>query len=350
MIDFKKISEQNSFLGKTLDERMKYYKNPSISIALIEENQIMTFCRGYKDRDAKLEVDVDTIYQAGSISKPFFAVAVMKLVAKGILELDSDIQEYGNYEFYETYDGKRHKVTLRQLLSHTAGFNLHGFAGYKTTQKIPDIMQILKGEEPSDNIPLFMFCEPGTRWSYSGGGYMLAQKVVTDVLKKDITDVINDEILKPFGLSHSTYRNPSGSNENNFACGYNFYNQCIEGNYHIMPETAAAGLWTTPTDIVRFGKELMKACDGTSNVFEYTSMMEMLKQPIPDAQTGLGLFVPNLMNEKYYFDHTGSNGGYHCIMCFQAATGTGYVAMLNSDIGRGLLGEIDSVLCENLEM
>lgn len=351
MIDLNNLfCEQNAMVGKNLFDRIKYYKCPSISIATIEENKINTYCYGYKNREANQKNDVETLYQAGSISKTFFATSVMQLVHKGRLKLDCDIREYGNYYFYETFDKKEHKVTLRQLLSHTAGFNLHGFAGYMKEQKIPDLMQILTGEEPSNNLPLYMFCEPGTRWSYSGGGYMLAQKVVSDVINKDIKTIIDDEVIKPFGLKNSTYRNPCIDKNDNFAFGYDVFNQRIKDNYYIMPETAAAGLWSTPTDLVMFGSELMKACYGKSNVFEHSSMMEMLKKTIPEANSGCGLFVPHHNNEQYYFDHGGDNLGYHSLFCFQGATGNGYAVMINSDISKDIIGEIDEVLCTYLKL
>ena len=343
-MDLERLASQYLFAGKTLDERIKFYKEPSLSIAVIENGEIATLCRGYRDRESVEKVNTETMFQSGSISKPFFAAAVMKLARKGVLNLDWDIREYGKYEFYETYDNKQHKVTMRQLLSHTAGFDLHGFAGYMMNQKVHTIMEILKGQDPANNLPLAQTCEPGTQWSYSGGGYMLAQKVIEDITQKSTEDIISEEIFLPFGLQHSTFKNPSDDSMDNYAKGIDMFNQCIPGGYCIMPETAAAGLWTTPTDITKFGMELMKACFGRSDVFEQESISEMLKQGLPDTGYGMGLYVPKSENENKLFKHTGANWGYRTSMSFHGKEGRGYVAMLNSEIAEPMIDEIDLVL------
>lgn len=274
----------------------------------------------------------------------------MRLVQKGKIDLDKDIREYIDTSFYKTYDNQNHIVTLRQILSHTAGFNLHGFAGYQYGQLIPNLDQILKGDEPANNLPLFLKNEPGKEWAYSGGGYLLAQKVVCDVCGTDFETIIQNEVLQPFRMIHSTYYQPINEPRKfEIACGYNEYDLKLPDGCNTMPELAAAGLWTTPSDLALFGIEMMKAYDGKSQFISKETMSIMLTKIIPNIPTGLGLFIPD-ENPKGYFDHAGANGGYHSIMCFQAEGGKGYAAMLNSDIGAAFYHELDFAISKIMDM
>jgi CubicO group peptidase (beta-lactamase class C family) len=357
----KAILNEPLYWGMTLNERLKYYKISAFSLALINDGKIdYTYCYGYKNRDIlNLEKDnkiientvtENTLFQAGSISKPVFATAVMRLVQKGIVDLDKDISEYIDTSFYKTFDNQKHVITLRQLLSHTAGFNLHGFAGYQHGQLIPSLDQILKGEEPSNNLPLFLIKEPGKEWSYSGGGYLLAQKVICEVCGSDFETIVQNEVLQPFGMNDSTYQQPINEDKKyNIACGYDCYNLRLPEGCNVMPELAAAGLWTTPSDLASYGIEMMKAYDGKSQFISKETIDIMLTKVIPNIPTGLGLFIPD-DNPNGYFDHCGDNRGYHSTMCFQAKGNKGYVAMINSDIGVGFYHELDATICKLMDM
>lgn len=357
MEDYSKaILNEPLYWGMTLNERLKYYKISAFSLALINDEKIdFTYCYGYKNRETENSVKENavtenTLFQAGSISKPVFATAVMRLVQKGIIDLNKDISEYIDTSFYKTFDNKKHVVTLRQLLSHIARFNLHGFAGYQYGQLIPSLDQILKGEEPANNLPLFLIKDPGKEWAYSGGGYLLAQKVVCEVCSTDFETIIQNEELQPFGMNHSTYQQPINKDKKyNIACGYDCYNLKLPEGCNVMPELAAAGLWTTPSDLTSFGIEMMKAYDGKSQLISKETMDIMLTKVVPNIPTGLGLFIPD-DNPKGYFDHTGSNIGYHSIMCFQAKGNKGYAAMINSDIGKGFYQELDCTISKLMDM
>ena len=348
---YKAILNEPLYWGMTLIERLKYYKIPAFSLVLINDGKIdCTYYYGYKNRDEEKAVTEDTLFQAGSISKPVFATAVMRLVQKEKIDLDKDIREYTDTSFYKTFDNQKHVVTLRQLLSHTAGFNLHGFAGYQYGQLIPSLDQILKGEEPANNLPLFLKNEPGKEWGYSGGGYVLAQKIVCDVCGTDFETIIQSEVLQPFGMIHSTYRQPINEDKkHDIACGYDRYNLKLPNGCNTMPKLAAAGLWTTSSDLAFYGIEMMKAFDGKSQLISKETMAIMLTKVTPNIPTGLGLFIPD-DNPKGYFDHAGSNGGYHSIMCFQAEGNKGYAAMLNSDIGAAFYQELDLTISKIMDM
>lgn len=348
MNKFKQIVEKKKhYDGITLTERMEECHTPAISIAIVENFEIYeTYTHGVKRRATKEKVTADTLFQAGSISKPVFAVAVMRLIERGILNIDTDISEYLVGYKVPTYDNQKHKITLRQILSHHAGLNLHGFAGYQQGQKIPTVEQILNGAFPANNLKLKLINDPETGYQYSGGGYVLAQKIVTDVCKLNFYDLMNDLVLFPFYMAHSTYSQPLEKDRSNeIAFGYNYHNLQLPGGYNIMPELSAAGLWTTPSDLARFGIEIMKALKNESKYLEKNTAELMTTKAYENSPYGVGLAV-NQCKKGLIFGHGGSNFGYHSNMCFCPDEGSGIVVMQNSDIGMGICAEVTNAFKE----
>jgi CubicO group peptidase (beta-lactamase class C family) len=341
------IENTKYYDGITLRERMKECYTNAISIAIIENFKISeVYTHGVKRRTTKEKVTADTLFQAGSISKPVFAVAVMRLFERGTLDIDTDISEYLVGYDVPTYDNQKHKITLRQLLSHHAGLNLHGFAGYQLGQKIPTVEQTLHGAFPSNHVKLKLFQNPETGYQYSGGGYILAQKIVTDVCKHDFCDLMNDLVLSPFSMTHSTYSQPLPKDKHNdIACGYNLHNLQLPGGYNIMPELSAAGLWTTPSDIAQFGIEIMKALKSESKYLEKNTAELMTTKAYENSPYGVG-FAVNQCKKGTIFGHGGDNIGYHSNMVFCPDNGSGIVVMQNSDIGMEIRGEVTNAFKE----
>lgn len=341
------VKNKKHYGGITLTERMDECHTPAISIAIIENFKICeVFTHGVERRTIKEKVTMDTLFQAGSISKPIFATAVMRLVERGTLDIDTDISEYLVGYDVPTYDNQKHKITLRQILSHHAGLNLHGFAGYQQGQRIPKVEQILNGAFPSNNIKLKLIKNPGTGFQYSGGGYVLAQKIVTDVCKRDFCDLMNDLVLSPFSMTHSTYSQPlSNDQHNEIAFGYNLHNLQLPGGYNIMPELSATGLWTTPSDLARFGIEIMKALKSESKYLAKNTAELMTTKAYENSPYGMGLAVDQC-KKGLTFGHGGSNFGYHSNMCFCTDEGSGIVVMQNSDIGIGICDEVTNAFKE----
>jgi CubicO group peptidase (beta-lactamase class C family) len=330
-----------------LVERMKECHTSAISITTIENNEVRdVYTHGVKRRGKKEKITVDTLFQAGSISKPVFAVAVMRLVERGTFDIDKDVSEY--LVDYETpmYDNQKHKITLRQILSHHAGLNLHGFFGYQHEQKIPTVEQILNGAFPANNLKLKLIRNPGTGFQYSGGGYVLAQKMVTDVCKHEFCELMNDLVLSPFSMTHSTYSQPLPKDRfKEIALGYYQYNLQIPGGYNINPELSAAGLWATPSDLAKFGIEIMKALKNESILLEKKTAELMTTAAYENSSYGLG-FATDKCQKGTTFGHGGSNIGYHSNMIFCPNNGSGMVVMQNSDIGRGIRDEVTNAFKE----
>ncbi len=341
------IENKKHYDGITLVERMKECHTSAVSIAIIENFEICeAYAYGVKRRTTKEKVTSDTLFQAGSISKPVFAVAIMRLVERGTLDIDTDISEYLAGYDVPTYDNQKHKITLRQILSHHAGLNLHGFAGYQQGQKIPTVEQILTGVFPSNHLKLKLIKDPETGFQYSGGGYVLAQKIITDVCKLNFCDLMNDLVFSPLFMTHSTYSQPLPKNKfNKIAFGYNLHNLQLPGGYNIMPELSAAGLWTTPSDLARFGIEIMKALKSESTFLEKKTAELMTTKAYENSPYGVG-FAVNQSKKGLIFGHGGSNLGYYSNMVFCPDEGSGIVVMQNSDIGMRIRDEVTNAFKE----
>ncbi len=346
-----KISEiveaKKHYDGITLIERMKECHTSAVSMAIVENFEICeTYAYGVKRRRVEEKVTPDTLFQAGSISKPVFAVAVMRLAERGTLDLDTDVSEYLLGFKVPAYDNQKHKITLRQILSHHAGLNLHGFAGYQQGQKIPTVEQILTGAFPSNHLKLKLMKDPETGFQYSGGGYVLAQKIVTDVCKLNFCDLMNGLVCSPLLMTHSTYSQPLPENKfNEIAFGYNHHNLQLPGGYNIMPELSAAGLWTTPSDLAQVGIEIMKALKSKSTFLEKKTAKLMTTKAYENSPYGVG-FAVNQSKKGLTFGHGGSNIGYHSNMVFCPDDGSGIVVMQNSDIGRSIRDEVTNAFKE----
>ena len=346
-----KISEiaesKKHYDGNTLVERMKECHTAAVSIAIIDNFEIReAYAYGVKRRGKKEEATTDTLFQAGSISKPVFAVAVMRLAESGTLNIDTDISEYLVGYDVPAYDNQKHKITLRQILSHHAGLNLHGFSGYQQGQKIPTVEQILTGAFPSNNLKLKLIKNPETGFQYSGGGYVLAQKIVTDVCKTNFCNLMNDLVCSPLLMSHSTYSQPLPKEKaTEIAFGYNLMNLQLPGGHNTMPELSAAGLWTTPSDLALFGIEIMKVLKNKSTFLEKKSAELMTTKAYENSPYGVG-FAVNVCKKGLTFGHGGSNFGYHSNMVFCPEDGSGIVVMHNSDIGRVIRDEVTNAFKE----
>lgn len=344
------IENQKHYDGVSLIERMNECHTCAISVAIVENFEVSeVYAYGVRERETKEAVSEETLFQAGSISKPVFTVAVMRLVEQGILELDKDICEYLIGYEVPTYDKQKHKITLRQILSHYAGLSIHGFSGYQQGQEIPTIEQILRGEAPSNNMKLKLYREPEIGYQYSGGAYILAQKVVTDVCKKDFCELMDELILSPLQMTNSTYSQTlSDGKYTNIAFGYNPHDLQIPGGYNIMPELSAAGLWTTSSDLAKVGIEIMRSLKGESNFLKKETSELMITEAYPGSPYGLG-FALGQSKKGLTFGHSGANFGYHSYMIFCPNEGSGIVIMQNSDIGAGICKEITNAFKESME-
>ena len=314
--------------------RMKFYKIRGVSVAIIHNYKI-EWAKGYgwADENARLPVSPETRFQAASISKSLNAVGVLKLAQDNKLNLQADINQYlRSWKFpYDTKSNGK-KISTAELLSHTAGLNVHGFEGYQTGATLPTIVQILNGQPPANSNAIRSMTEPGLRSEYSGGGVTISQLIVMDITRIPYAQFMKDEVLTPLGMTGSSYEQPSKIDSNSLATGYRGNGDEVPGKYHVYPEQAAAGLWTNPTDLSKYIIETQQAWEGKSAKVLNQTMTHLRLTPAVDAHAALGVFIDSAEGAEY-FQHGGANEGFRCQYIGSLNGGDGLVIMVNSDNG-----------------
>jgi CubicO group peptidase (beta-lactamase class C family) len=324
-------------------DRMKYYKVPGVSVAVIDNGKI-DWAKGYgiKETGGNDPVTPEMLFQAASISKPVTALGTLQLVEKGILDMDSPINDkLLSWKIPENEFSEKEKITLRRLLTHSAGLTVSGFPGYATSEQIPTPIQVLDGEKPANTPPVRIDMIPGSEWRYSGGGFVVTQLLVEDVSGRSFQEYMQTTVLAPLGMNHSTFEQPLPQEKADQAVsGHKVNGEVVQGKWHIYPELAAAGLWTTPSDLCLFAIELQKSVAGGSNkVISQEMAGKMLAPGIGDWGLGMGLGA-SMEEEKRSFSHGGGNKGFVCMLFAFVNKGQGAVIMTNSDGGNELVFEI----------
>ncbi|UGQ44642.1 serine hydrolase domain-containing protein [Massilia endophytica] len=323
---------------KTLAEEMARLGVPGVSVAVIHAGEI-EWAKGYGVvTPGGAAVTPNTLFQAASISKPVTAMAALKMVENGALALDRDINAYtGLWRLPRQYDDK--PVTLRQLLSHTGGVTVHGFPGYAAGKPVPTLMQILNGAPPANTRGIQSRGVPGSKWQYSGGGYEVLQYIMAERSGVGFTQLLRDTVLTPLGMKDSTYAQPLPAELlANAALPHDREGKPVPGGPHTYPEQAAAGLWSTPSDLARFAIETRRSAAGQSNRVLSQSMSNLMLAPVMDNY-GLGFYVEGA-GQQQGFGHSGSNEGYRCAMTAYTERGDGVIVMTNGERGGELLGAI----------
>jgi len=324
----------------TISSRMEHYQVPAISIAVIDGHRIV-WARGYgvTDVDDPHPVDEHTLFQAASISKPVSALAALKLVEDGAITLDGNVNQWlKSWELPENDFTKQHPVTLETLLSHTAGTTVHGFGGYRPGTELPTLPQILNGEPPANSSAVRVDKMPGKGFRYSGGGTTIVQQLVEDVSGRPYAEFLQTEVLTPLGMLESSYEQPLPANRHTQAArGHNPRGRRVKGGWQVYPERAAAGLWTTPTDLARYAIEVQLAYhDKSHKVLARDTVRDMLT---PRGPYGLGPRV-SVGDEATRFSHGGSNEGFKCQLFADLKRGQGAAVMTNGDQGAALAREV----------
>jgi len=319
----------------SIEERMKHYKVPGLSVAVINNHKI-DWARSYGVTDIEIgePVTTETLFQAGSISKPVAAMVALKKVEQGKLTLDENINnKLTSWKLPDNEFTAKKKVTLANLLSHTGGLTVHGFPGYAINEKIPTLQQVLDGAEPANTAPVRVDMEPGTKFRYSGGGTTIAQLAIMDIEKKPFPQIASDTVLKPLNMTNSTYSQPLPNDwRKKAASGHRPDGKLVEGKIHIYPEMQAAGLWTTPTDLAKFAIEVQLSVAGRSNKVLSKEMTEKMVTPFME-EVGLGFFVEK-HGKALYFGHGGADEGFKAELLVNKDKGYGAVVMANSDNGQ----------------
>jgi CubicO group peptidase (beta-lactamase class C family) len=324
----------------TLSERMAELHVPGVSIAVIH-NGLIEWARGFGVKQVGGEpVTADTLFQAGSISKPLAALAALDLVQEKKLSLDADVNsELVSWKIPASAAANGKPVTLRELLTHTAGMTVHGFPGYAANEPVPTLMQVLDGEKPANTPAIRIESEPGSKWNYSGGGFTVMQQTVLDAAKEPFPKLLHDTVLGPMGMTHSTYQEPLPAEMRaEAAVPYDADGKAIPGGAHTYPEMAAAGLWTTPSDLALYCIETELSLQGKANHVLSQDLTRQMVTP-GKGKWGLGVQIGG-SDADPYFSHGGVNAGFESLFVAYEQHGDGAVVMTNAQGGSRLAEQI----------
>ncbi|PWT93098.1 MAG: hypothetical protein C5B54_02380, partial [Acidobacteria bacterium] len=261
---------------------MQVYRVPGVSIALIDHYKI-AWAKGYgvTDWTTADAVTPRTLFMAGSVAKTPAAAGALYLVEQGKLSLDEDVNKtLKSWKLPDNEFTKTEKVTLRRILSHTSGTGIHFFPGYAVGQQLPSLIQVLDGAKPANTDAIRVESIPGSGWHYSGGGVLIEQQMMIDATRKPFPELMSQVLFNKIGMNDSTYEQPlPAARAAHAATGTYASGKPVRGKWHVYPEMAAGGLWTTPADLARFTIEIALSKKGKSNRILSQSMTEQMLTP-----------------------------------------------------------------------
>jgi CubicO group peptidase (beta-lactamase class C family) len=310
-----------------LDEVMRTLNIPSVSIALIDNGEI-AWVASFGDLRPR------PIYQAASLSKFVTAVAVMRLVQERQLDLDKDIRVYlTSWRLPDSPHAKGGAVTLRRLLSMTAGIGVPGYVGYPPGAPLPNLTEILDGLPPANSSPVTIEMTPGTAYAYSGGGYEIVEAVIQDVTGQPFATAMSRLVFEPTDMTDSAFAQSLPEPLiGRAASGHRPDGSELPGGWRVMPELAAGGLWSTAGDLAKLLVAVGRAARGTSTRLLTQQAAGSMLTRQPPGPYGLGAAV-NGGGEELVLMKRGQNVGYQSYLILFPRLGKGLVVMTGSDNG-----------------
>jgi CubicO group peptidase (beta-lactamase class C family) len=321
----------------TLRERMDYYGVPGISVAVLRNGEV-GWARGFGAKLVGTEdlVDTATVFSVASLSKVAAAATTLRLVNAGLLDLDRDVMDYlTSWSIPENPYTTESPVTLRRLMSHTAGTTVHGFADFQPGEALPTTVQILEGSGPAKNSPVVVSHEPGT----------IQQLVIEDVTGSPLANAAVEWVFDPLGLSRSSFVNPLPAGHGNIARAHDDRGRptALPRGWEAMPEAAASGLWTSPSDYSRLVIALRNSWLGTNGSFINHDLGQDVMTKVGPGNYGLGPYLGGGGRSRY-FSHGGSNESYKSYFRVFLESGDGAVIFTNGAGGSDLVEEIIDAL------
>lgn len=330
-----KLGDHGEVVPITLERLMALNRVPGLSVAVIDNYEI-TWAKAYGvvAPGEKARVTTRTLFLAGSVSKSVTAVGMMSLVERQRLSLDDDVNlKLRSWKVPENEYTKTQKVTLRRIASHTAGLSVFGFSGYAVGDDVPTLQQVLDGQLPANSEPVRVVSVPGSGYSYSGGGTTIEQQVMIDVAGQSFPELMRKALFDPLGMSDSSFEQPlPRSLEPRAASGAEADGRMLAGRWHVFPEMAAAGLWTTPTDLARLAIDVALSAKGRGRILSAPFAHEMLApQPEANGEATIGFFIR--APHPSVFLNNGSDIGFKAMLRMDVETGQGAIIMANSENG-----------------
>jgi CubicO group peptidase (beta-lactamase class C family) len=321
----------------TLHKRMAELHVPGISIAVVHNGRI-DWAKGYGVIwVGGPAVTTETLFQAASISKPVTALAVLRLVDSGKIDLDHEVNNYlKDWKIPETPATANQKVTVTELLNHTAGIHLEGFPGYGSSEPIPTLAQMLRGESPAYGPAITVTSVPGSEFRYAGGGYVVLRELLTDVTGQPFEELMRSAVFLPLGMEHSTFQEPLPSElAATAALPHDADGRAFKLGARIYPEEAPDGLWTTASDISRYILAMQKSLKGDGFLARGTAQ----RMFIPGKEHwGLGPIIGKDTQHPYFMFSGGSAGTISVFVAYE--NGDGVAVLTNGEKGGTLASEV----------
>lgn len=317
----------------TMEERLAHYACPAVSVAVIENGELAwSEAFGVLEAGGAAPARPDTLFSGASISKPLTAAMVLHYVEQGRLDLDRNVNSYlTSWRLPENAFTAERPVTLRHLLSHTAGTTVHGFGGMPPGSELPTALDVLEGRPPALTGPVRVDKTPGESVRYSGGGTMIVQHLLEELSGKPFADLARELVFAPLGMERTTFVNPlPEALRDNAAVGHE-NGAPIPGKWVCVPQLAAGGVWTTAGDYARFMVACRDAWRGRSTPLFGKDLAEQMMT----SQGGLFGLGWEIMGEGSgrRFSHGGSNDGYQCEAMALLESGNGAVVLTNAESG-----------------
>lgn len=325
-----------------LYSKMSRYGVPAVSCAVIKNGKV-NWAKGYGFIQAgKPEViDTETMFSVGSVSKVGAAVISLKLQEEGYLDIDTDVNQYlTSWKVPQNQYTEQQVVTLRRIMSHTAGLTVHGFADFNPEEKLPTTVQILDGKWPAKSSRVYVNVPVGSRFRYSGGGTTVEQLVIEDLMAQSFHEAADNLLFQPLAMNRSSYRNPLPETVGNIAKAHNRSGRpvALPRGYQSMPEAAASGLWTTPSDFAKLMIMLMQASKGDDTYLSKQTLQDMMT-PVSPSEYGLGPRIKK-EGEDIQFAHGGANDCYKAHFQGSLVKQSGYIIFTNGTDGDDLIREL----------
>lgn len=327
----------------TLAQRMAHYGVPGLSIAVIRGGKL-AWARGYGVRQAGAPepISTETMFSVGSVSKVGAAVVALRMADRGELDIDRDVNAYlTRWKVPASAFTALRPVTLRGVFSHTAGFNLNDFPDYQPGAALPTGLDTLQGRPPASGEPARVMFTPGSRAQYSGGGTMVAQVAIEDVSGLPFAEVAAKELFAPLGMTRSTYENPLPARYGDIAKAHDGQGRprALPRGWEAMPEMAASGLWTTPTDVAKLVIALLQSERENRADFLKPATTHQMMTEVGPSRVGIGPFLDGHGWTRRFY-HSGANDSYKAWIEANLATGDGVVIFANGANGSDLLREV----------
>jgi len=322
-----------------LADRMQKYGATAVSVALVRDGEIAWAGAygSYSNADSR-PVSPDTLFQAASLSKAVTALGVAHLVTRDGLDVDAPVDTHlESWQLPENDLTGGAPVTLRSLLSHSAGISVPSYPGFEQGEELPSIDDILAGRAPSKSAPVQVVSAPG-KYEYSGGGYMILQKVIEDLTGSSLNEFMADSVFSPLGMRHTSFEPMQDVEGADVARGHGWTGEQYGDGWLVYPQAAPAGLWSTPTDLARILRAYIAAYRGKDNTLISPDVAREISKPVVDTM-GLG-FGAHGDGRKRHIDHAGWTRGYRSYLVVFPELGDALVVMTNGNGANRLIEEI----------